>query len=111
MFYNTGKVCKILQVSRPTLYKLCKERNVKPKKTSGGNYRFTELDLKRLMGDEKIDDRNIEEKFVELVNDNWLLMKQFAEEIWGIESGQKKLKRILEKNKNDIFILNISTFQ
>ena len=107
--YSTGQVVDILNISRPTLYKLCKNKGLIPKKTAGGNYRFTQDDLRILMGN-KVDDRNIEDKFVNAVNDVWLIMKKFAEDIWGIEKGEKKLIELLQNNRKDIFILNITNF-
>ena len=47
--YTTGKIIKILNISRPTLYKLCKSKGISPVKTPGGNYRYSESDLKRLL--------------------------------------------------------------
>lgn len=106
--YTTGQVTKYLNVSRPTLYKLCKEKGIRLKKTAGGNYRFSEEDLQKLIDEEKVDARGVEEKFVDTVNDVWLVLKKLAIEIWGIEDGERKLVEVLKKNKKDIFLLNVT---
>ena len=108
--YTTGRLIQILNISRPTLYKFCKKKGIKPKKTPGGNYRYTELDLKTLLDDQGVDSRNVEEKLVNTINDVWIILKKLAEEVWG-EQGERKLVELIEKNKNDIFILNLSTFK
>ena len=107
--YTTGEATRLLNVSRPTLYKLCKDKGIEPNKTAGGNYRFTEIQIKKLLN-QNLDTRNIEEKFVNAVNDVWIIFKKLAEDIWGLE-GEKKLIEILEKNKQDIFLLNLSDFK
>ena len=44
--YSTKEVLSILKVSRPTLYKMVKETNLQPKKTSEkGKYLFNETDI------------------------------------------------------------------
>lgn len=108
---TTGQVVKLLNISRPTLYKLCKKKGIQPKKTAGGNYRYSDRDLKQLVNQEGIDTRNIEIKFVDAVNDIWIILKKLSQEVWGLENGEKKLIEILQKNKEDIFILNISHFK
>ena len=108
MYYTTGQITKILNISKPTLYKLCKEKNINPRKTAGGNYRFSEIDLRQLLGESEV--KNIEQSFVKVVNDVWLILKNMAEEIWGVE-GEKRLIEILKKNKDNIFILNKSIFK
>jgi len=108
--YTTGDVCKILNVSRPTLYKLCKERSVHPKKTSG-NFRFSETDLKKILQENGKDLRDVEERFLDLVKDTWLIMRQMAKEVWGVNEGEKKLVDFLQKNKDDLFILNVSSLK
>ena len=108
-YYSTGQVTEILNISRPTLYKLCKKKGINPKKTVGGNYRYTMADVNKLL-DKQIDERCTEDKFINAVNDVWLIMKKLSDEIWGFEMGEKKLIDILQKNKNDIFILNITNF-
>lgn len=109
MLYTTGQVTKILNVSKPTLYKICKNKGIKPQRTTGGNYRFSDLDLKKILDSDEIN-LDIEQKFVKTVNDIWFMLKGLAEEIWGIEKGEKKLRRILEKHKDNIFILNMTKF-
>ena len=108
--YTTGETTRLLNISRPTLYKLCKVKGIKPKKTVGGNYRFSDNDIRRLIN-KTIDENDIEEKFVNAVNDVWMIFKGFAEEIWGLEKGETRLKEILRNNKEDIFIINISNFK
>lgn len=107
--YTTGDILKKINVSRPTLYKLCKNKGVKPHRTAGGNYRFTEVQVKKLLN-QKLDPRDIDEKFVNAVNDVWVIFKKLAEDIWGLE-GEEKLIEILENNKQDIFLLNLSNFK
>jgi len=110
MRYTTKQILKILNVSKPTLYKLCKDRKIVAKKTVGGHCRYSDEDVKELLGDQ-INSKDIETKFIETVNDVWLILKKLSEEIWGMEKGQEKLIEILQKNKQDIFILNLSNFQ
>jgi len=110
MRYTTKQILKILNISKPTLYKICKEKQIVPKKTIGGHCRYSDEDVKRLL-DDKINSKDIETKFIETVNDVWFILKKLSEEIWGIEKGQEKLIEILQKNKEDIFILNLSNFQ
>lgn len=44
--YTTNQVLKILNISKPTLYKLIKQHKLTPVKTSSkGHYRFTDSDL------------------------------------------------------------------
>lgn len=109
MYYTTKQVLKFLNISKPTLYRICKKKKIKPQKTAGGNYRFSEQDLNRIFDNECFE-IDIEKKFVKTSRDIWLMLKGLAEEIWGIENGEQKLKTILEKNK-DIFILNESNFK
>jgi len=110
MYYTTGQVIKLLNISKPTLYKICKSKKINPQRTTGGNYRFSEYDLKQLLN-ENVDSINIEQYFVKTVNDIWLILKKLAEEIWGLKDGEEKLKEILKKNQNEIFILNVSNFK
>jgi len=108
-YYTTGQVTKILSISKPTLYKLCKSKNINPQRTAGGNYRFSDYDVKKLLNQNE-DEINIEKQFINTVNDVWFILKKLAEEIWGIE-GEEKLKDILRKNQKEIFILNVSNFK
>jgi excisionase family DNA binding protein len=108
MLLTTNQVLKLLNVSKPTLYKLLKQKQITAKKTVGGHRRYSEDDLKRLLNDQN--GKSIETKFVDAVNDVWIILKKLSEDIWGIE-GQDKLTEILLKNKKEIFILNISKFE
>jgi len=105
--YSTKDVLKKLKISKPTLYKLCKQKNVNPTR-AGNHYRYTDKDINNLLSQE-LDDRKIDEKFVGLVNDIWLMLVEFSNEIWS--DGEIKLKEILLRNKENIFILNVSTFK
>jgi excisionase family DNA binding protein len=106
--YSTKDVLKLLKISKPTLYKLCKKKGIRPK-TVGGHYRYSETDLKKLLTSQGIDTRDIESKFVELVNDVWFVLVQFSNQLW--DEGEDKLREILLKNKSNIFLMNISTFK
>lgn len=108
MYCTTKDALKLLGISKPTLYKLCKHKGIKPK-TVGGHYRYSELDIKKLLSSEGIDTRNLEEKFVSLVNDVWYVLVEFSNQMWS--NGEEKLKEILMKNKDNIFIMNLSTFK
>lgn len=108
MVSSTKEVLKLLKISKPTLYKLCKQKGIKPK-TVGGHYRYTDTDLKKILTSQGIDTRNIESKFVDLVNDIWLTLVEFSNQIW--DNGEEKLKEILIKNKSDIFIMNVTNFK
>ena len=106
--YSTKDVLKKLSISKPTLYKLCKKKSIEPLRI-GNHYRYTDIDLKKLLSQE-FDDRKIDDKFVSLVNDVWLTLVEFSNEIWK-DQGETKLKEILLRNKENIFILNVSTFK
>jgi excisionase family DNA binding protein len=106
--YSTKTALKLLGISKPTLYKLCKQKGIKPK-TIGGHYRYSDADLKKLLTSQGIDTRDLETKFVSLVNDVWFVLVEFSNQLW--EDGEDKLKEILMKNKENIFIMNISTFK
>lgn len=106
--YSTKQALKQLGISKPTLYKLCKKKGILPK-TIGGHYRFSDNDIKKLLSSEGIDTRDIEEKFVSLVNDVWFVLVEFSNQVWS--NGEEKLKEILMKNKDNIFIMNLSTFK
>lgn len=108
MVSSTKEVLKLLKISKPTLYKLCKQKGIKPK-TVGGHYRYTDADLKKILTSQGVDTRNIESKFVDLVNDIWLTLVEFSNQIW--DNGEEKLKEILIKNKSDIFIMNVTNFK
>jgi hypothetical protein len=110
MRYTTSQVQKIINVSKPTLYKLCKQKCVIPQKTSGGHSRYSDQDIKKLLGENGLN-KNIDQKFVETVNDVWFILKKLSEDIWGIGKGEQKLIDIIQKNRNDIFILNLSVFK
>ena len=107
MYSTTKDVLKKLNISKPTLYKLCKQKDVKPIR-AGNHYRYTDKDIKNLLSQE-LDDTKIDEKFVSLVNDIWLMLVEFSNEIW--DDGETRLKEILLRNKENIFILNVSTFK
>ena len=109
-FYTTSQATKILNISRPTLYKLCKSRNIKPQQTIGGNYRFSEYDIKKLLNKDE-QQINLEKQFVNIVNDIWFILRKFADDIWGLKEGEKRLIEILRKNQDEIFILNMSNFK
>jgi len=111
MLYTTGEVTKRLNISRPTLYKLCKDKRIRPSSTPGGNYRYSDEDLKRLLEIYNIDTRDVEDKFVNAINEVWIIFKKMAEELWGIGEGERKLREILENNKSDIFLLNSTSFK
>jgi excisionase family DNA binding protein len=106
--YSTKDALKMLGISKPTLYKLCKKKGISPK-TVGGHYRYTDSDIKKLLSSEGIDTRDLEAKFVDLSNDIWLVLVQFANQLW--DDGESKLKEIMMKNKEDIFLMNISKFK
>ena len=106
--FSTKDALKKLGISKPTLYKLLKQKNIKPK-TVGGHYRYTDEDIKKLLSSQGIDTRDIETKFVNLVNDVWFSLVEFSNQIW--DNGEERLKEILLKNKENIFIMNISTFK
>ena len=61
--YTTGQVTLELNISRPTLYKLCKKKSIKLKKTAGGNYRYSEENLRDLLDVVGSDTRSLEVKF------------------------------------------------
>lgn len=106
--HTTKEVLKLLKISKPTLYKLCKQKGIKPR-TVGGHYRYTDLDLKKILTSQGIDARNIDAKFVDLVNELWFVLVEFSNQIW--EDGEDKLKEILLRNRSNIFLMNISTFK
>ena len=110
MRYTTGQITKILNISRPTLYNLCKKKKIRPQRTAGGNYRYSEENLKELL-EQNLDEKDLETSFVEAVNDIWVILKKLADNVWGVDQGEERLVQILQKNKNDIFILNISNFK
>ena len=107
--YTTGDIVKKLHISRPTLYKLCKQKKIFPKQTAGGNYRYSELDFINLLNDFEIDNKNIEDKFIKMTKDIWIVLTEFSKTIWGNEFGENKLKDIIKKS--DLFIMNVSTFR
>jgi len=106
--YSSKEALKILKISKPTLYKLCKQKGIKPK-TIGKHYRYSDSEIKMLLSSEGIDTRDLELKFVDLVNDVWNVLIEFSNQIW--ENGEEKLKEIMIKNRQNIFVLNISTFK
>ena len=106
--FATKDALKLLKISKPTLYKLCKKNGVKPQKV-GGHYRYSEVDLKKLMTKQGVDPKDIEQRFVELVNDIWFVLVEFSNRIW--DDGETKLKEILSKNKENVFFMNISKFK
>jgi hypothetical protein len=108
MIYSTKDVLKILNISKPTLYKLCKQRNVNPK-TVGRHYRYTEFDLRKLLVNEHISEKDLETKFVSLVNDVWLTLVEFSNFLWT--DGEEKLRKIMLRNRKNIFFMNITTFK
>lgn len=108
MKFTTGQVLERLNISKPTLYKLCRDKNVRPFKTVGGHNRYSNEDLEKLL-ERKIDNENVDEKFDALVEDVLSVLGRFAYETWG-EKGQSRLLDIIEKKKNN-FITNISTFK
>ena len=107
--YTTGEITKRLNVSRPTLYKLCKQKKIFPKKTVGGNYRYSEIDFINLLNDFELDDKNIEDKFIKLSKDIWLILTEFSKTIWGNEIGEERLRDIVQNN--NLFIMNVSQFK
>lgn len=102
--YSTKNVLELLKISKPTLYKLCKAKCIKPK-TIGNHYRYTDEDLRKLLSDEGIDTRNPEEKFENLVNNIWFMLVQYAKQLYGKEA-ENKLKTLLEKQQPRIFFMN-----
>lgn len=106
--FTTKTTLKLLNISKPTLYKLLKQKGIKPK-TVGKHYRYSEDDIKKLLTSQGIDTRDIETKFVNLVNDIWNMLVEFSNQIWN--DGEEKLKEIMINNKENIFIMNISTFK
>ncbi len=107
--YTTGDITNRLNISRPTLYKLCKQKKIFPKKTPGGNHRYSEIDFINLLNDFEIDDKNIEDKFIKMTKDIWLVLTEFSKTIWGNDFGEQKLKEIVQKN--ELFIMNVSRFK
>lgn len=107
--YTTKEVLKKLGISKPTLYKICKQKGLKPQLV-GKHYRYTDENLKQILSDSGYDTRKIEDKFVEFTNDIWFILVKFANEIWS-ENGEEKLKEIMLKNKENLFIMNISKFK
>lgn len=105
---STKEALKLLHISKPTLYKLCKQKKIFPQKV-GAHYRYTETDIKKLLSSQGIDTRDIEAKFVDLTNEIWNVLIQFSNQIW--DDGEDKLKEILLKNKENIFLLNITNFK
>jgi hypothetical protein len=95
----------LLKISKPTLYKLCKQKNLKPKRV-GNRYRYTDHDLKLLT--ENVDTRSLEEKFSNLVNSVWFMLVQYSRELYGNE-GEKKLKEIV--SRTNIFFMNSTIFK
>jgi len=108
MIYSSKEVLKLLKISKPTLYKLCREKGIKPN-LIGRRYRYTEFDLKRLLSNQGIDTRDLETKFVGLVNSIWLILVEYANCLW--ENGEDKLKEIMIKNKDNVFFMNTTTFR
>lgn len=109
MTYKTSDVLRLCNISKPTLYKICKAKNIKVGRTIGGNYRYSEKDVQAILG-ENIDTQSVERRFISTINDVWEVLTNMATEIWG-KQGEQKLKDILNKNKNEIFLLNISEFK
>jgi excisionase family DNA binding protein len=64
---STKEALKLLHISKPTLYKLCKQKGIFPKKV-GAHYRYTEADIQKLLFSEGADIRDLETKFVDLSN-------------------------------------------
>lgn len=107
--YSTKDVIDILKISKPTLYKLCKSKCIKPK-TIGRHYRYTDVDLRRLLSDEGIDTRDIEVKFENLVNNIWFMLVQYSKQLYG-KDAENKLKEIIAGQKERIFFMNKTTFR
>ena len=99
--YTTGQISKILNVSRPTLYKICSKKGIKPI-IIGKKFRYTEIDLKKLLDEEN--NLNIEQK----ISDVFFILRQIGEEIWGKDQAEKKLMEILKENH---FCLNKTVFK
>lgn len=107
--YSTKDVLEILKISKPTFYKLCKNKGIVPKSV-GCHYRYTDLDLERLLSDVGIDTRSQEKKFESLVNNIWFMLVQYAKSLYG-KDAEIKLRKIIEEQKDSIFILNATNFK
>lgn len=103
--YSTKDVMGILKISKPTLYKLCKQKKLKPNMI-GNRYKFTEYDLKILA--ENTDIRGLEQKFSDLVKNVWFILNHYAKDLYG-NSGEKKLKEII--SKSNFFFMNSTKFK
>jgi len=104
--YCTKDVMKILHISKPTLYKLCRLYKIQPQ-TVGKHYRYSEGDIKRLLERKGVDTRDLELKFEEVVREVKCSLIEFANLIW--EDGEERLNEIL-KDKS-VFHLNKSIFK
>lgn len=107
--YSTKDVLEILKISKPTFYKLCKNKGIEPK-IVGSHYRYTDLDLEKLLSDIGVDTRSQEKKFESLVNNIWFILVQYAKNLYGKEA-EIKLRNIIEGQKDSIFILNTTNFK
>lgn len=107
--YSTKDVLEILKISKPTFYKLCKNKGIKPK-IVGSHYRYTDFDLERLLSDFGVDTRSQEKKFEGLVNNIWFMLVQYAKSLYG-KDAETKLRKIIENQKDSIFVLNTTNFK
>lgn len=108
MFYTSKDVLEILKISKPTLYKLCKQKNIKPK-TISGHFRFSDEDLSILVSDNKkeYDDKK---EFEGLVEEIMFVLNKFSKKIYGIK-GEDILKTMILKTRMKKFILNKTVFK
>jgi excisionase family DNA binding protein len=102
-YYSTNKACKLLSLSRPTIYKICKAKNIEIEKTIGGSYRFSEIDLKRII-ESRENTESVERRFSNMIEDVMIMLNAMAKEIYG-EEAEQKLKDLIMNNKQEIFIL------
>jgi excisionase family DNA binding protein len=102
--YSTKEVMGLLKISKPTLYKLCRQKNLCPKKV-GTHYRYSDQDVKRLLDTEI---KSAEERFSNLVNSVWFIMVNYAIELYGKE-GENKLKQMI--CKSNIFFMNTTSLK
>lgn len=108
MMYSTKDVLELLSISKPTLYKLCKKKGVAPKKICN-HYRFSDLDIIKLTN-QSLDTRDKRIKFECLVNDILNLLSQFSKQLYG-KQGETKLHEILLRQKNSVFVMNMTHFK
>jgi len=107
--YSTKDVLEILKISKPTFYKLCKNKGIKPK-IVGSHYRYTDFDLEKLLSEAGIDTRSQEKKFETLVNNVWFVLVQYAKSLYG-KNAEIELRKIIQSQKDSIFILNATNFK